>query len=180
MEVTGSIKAINTDFITNDLSITLNINEKQTLINEYEKLKGFEKLSIKIVKYKKKRSLDSNSYMWILLQKMACILHTTKDDLYLEILGRYGVFTHIIVKPNVVDRVKSEWKTVRDLGEVTVNGIIGVQLQCYFGSSTYDTKEMGHLIDGVVSECKELEIEVLTPIELERMKSQWGANEKKN
>ena len=51
---------------------------------------------------------------------MAAKLRTSKDELYLEMLSRYGVFTHIVVKPNVVDRVKGEWRTVRELGEVTV------------------------------------------------------------
>jgi hypothetical protein len=37
----------------------------------------------------------------------------------------------------------------------------------------YDTKEMSVLIDGIVSEAKELGIETLTPDELERIKSAW-------
>lgn len=63
---------------------------------------------------------------------------------------------------------------MRELGEVTVNGKTGVQLQCYFGSSTYDAKEMSVLIDGVVSECKEMGIETMTPDEIARLKSEWG------
>ena len=37
------------------------------------------------------------------------------------------------------------------------------------GSSSYDTKEMARLIDGLVSECKEVGIETLPPDEVERM-----------
>jgi phosphoribosylaminoimidazole (AIR) synthetase len=143
------------------------------LTEEFEKLKG-KKLSIEIKQYREKRSLDANAYMWVLLQKMAELLKTSKDELYLEVLGRYGVFTHIIVKPNVVDRVKAEWRNVRDLGEVVVNGVTGIQLQCYFGSSTYNTKEMSVLIDGVVSECKELGIDTISDNELRIMKEKWG------
>ena len=50
----------------------------------------------------------------------------------------------------------------------------GIQLQCYFGSSTYNTKEMSVLIDGIVYEAKELGIETLPPDELERMKVEWN------
>lgn len=131
-------------------------------------------LTVDIKQYRQKRSLDANAYMWVLLSKMADVLKTTKDELYLEMLDRYGVFTHIIVKKSVVERVKEEWRTVRELGVVSVNGQTGIQLQCYFGSSTYDTKEMSTLIDGIVSECKELGIETLTPAELELMKNAWG------
>ena len=41
------------------------------------------------------------------------------------------------------------------------------------GSHTYDTKEMSELIDGTVSEAKELGIETLPPDELERMVNAW-------
>jgi hypothetical protein len=133
-----------------------------------------KKLSIEIKQHREKRSLDANAYMWVLLQKIADKLKTSKDELYLEVLGRYGVFTHIIVKPKVVDRVIEEWRTVRNLGEVTVNGTTGIQLQCYFGSSTYDTKEMSVLLDGVVGEAAELGIDVLPPDEIRIMKERWG------
>lgn len=90
-------------------------------------------------------------------------------------LERYGVYTHIITKPHVVEQVKQQWRTVRELGEVTVNDQAGIQLQCYFGSSTYDTKQMSVLIDGVVSECQELGIETLPPDEIQDLKNRWGS-----
>jgi hypothetical protein len=135
--------------------------------------KGKE-LLVEIKQYRHNRSLDANAYMWVLLSKMADVLHTSKDELYLEMLGRYGVFTHIVVKPNVVDRVKQEWRTVRELGEVKINGQIGVQLQCYFGSSTYDTKEFSVLLEGVISEAKEIGVEVISEEEKNSMLQEWG------
>ena len=45
------------------------------------------------------------------------------------------VYLHTVVKPNVVERVKEEWKLVKEEGEVKINGQTGIQLQCYFGSS---------------------------------------------
>ena len=47
------------------------------------------------------------------------------------------------------------------------------------GSSEYDTKEMSHLIDGLVSECKEMGIETLPPEELERMMAAYDRKIKK-
>ena len=35
-----------------------------------------------IKEYKKKRSLNANSYCWVLLQKLADKLNTTKEELY--------------------------------------------------------------------------------------------------
>jgi len=131
-------------------------------------------LAVEIKQYRQKRSLDANAYLWVLMQKIAEAVNSNKDEVYLQMLERYGQFTHIVVKPHMVDKVKQEWRTVRELGEVTVNGKTGIQLQCYFGSSTYDAKEMSVLIDGVVSECKEMGIETMTPDEIARLKDEWG------
>lgn len=131
-------------------------------------------LAVEIKQYRKKRSLDANGYLWVLLQKIAEAVNSSKNEIYLQMLERYGVFTHIVVKPHMVDKVKQEWRTVRELGEVAINGKTGVQLQCFFGSSTYDTKEFCTLLDGVISEAKELGIETMTPDEIARLKDEWG------
>ena len=173
MEFTGKLQNVSRDWKTGQWNITFTINEASA-INEVNNIQSCEKLSIKAVKHRNKRSLDANAYCWVILQKIAEALHQDKWNVYLEMLGKYGVFTHIIVKPNVVDKVKEEWRTVKELGEVSVNGMTGIQLQCYFGSSTYNTKEMSVLIDGIVYEAKELGIETLPPDELERMKIEWN------
>ena len=171
MEFKGKIVDISKDWKTGRFSITFESMEdiSKQLETATDKL-----LTIVTKIFRNKRSRDANSYSWVLLQKIAEDQHTDKESVYLEMLGRYGVFTHIIVRPGVVDRVISEWRTVRNLGEVTVSGQAGIQLQCYFGSSTYDTKEMSVFIEGIVSECHELGIETATPEELERMKREWG------
>ena len=173
MEFTGKLQSVSKDWKTGEWNIRFTINEASP-INGVNNIQSCEKLSIKAVKHRNKRSLDANAYCWVILQKIAEVLHQDKWNVYLEMLGKYGVFTHIIVKPNVVDKVKEEWRTVKELGEVSVNGMTGIQLQCYFGSSTYNTKEMSVLIDGIVYEAKELGIETLPPDELERMKIEWN------
>ena len=146
------------------------------IIDEMKQLiqNGKELFNLEVKPYRKKRSIDANATLWLLLNVMAEKLHTTKDELYIEMLDRYGVFTHIVVKPNVVERVKQEWRTVRVLGEVTINGKAGIQLQCYFGSSTYDSKEFSVLLDGVIEEAKELGIEFISREERNLMISEWG------
>lgn len=150
---------------------SINMNELHELQKHIDKDK---QLVMEIKTYRQQRSLNSNAYLWVMLGKLAEKLHTTKDELYLLMLERYGQFTHIVVKAEAVDRVMHEWRTVRNLGPIRINGVLGVQLQCYFGSSTYSTQEMAALIDGVVSECRDLGIETLPPQEIERMSAEWG------
>lgn len=155
--------------------------DKQQIQDFILSLVGNEEYYIaKIEKEKKKRSLDANSALWHLLSQMAGVLQTSKDELYLQMLDRYGVFTHIIVKPSVVEKVKKEWKLVRELGEVTVTGDngkkqTGTQLQCYFGSSSYDSKEFATLLDGTMDEAKELGIHFISREDRDRMIREWGA-----
>jgi hypothetical protein len=142
---------------------------------EVNELKSKNKeLSVEIKVFRKARTTDANSYLWLVLSKMAAVLHTTKDELYIEVLARYGIFTHIVVKPNVVDRVKQEWRAVRELGEVTINGKTGIQLQCFFGSSTYNSAEFAILLDGVISEAKELNIEVISEKDKQLLLNEWN------
>jgi hypothetical protein len=180
MEFTGVIKGISNDYITGELNITFSVNEKSTIMPEYEKLKDCEKLRIEAKKYRNRRSLDANAYLWVMLQKLAEALHSGKWSIYLQMLKRYGQFTYIVVKPGAVEAVKKQWRECEEIGEIDVNGTKAVQMLCYYGSSTYDTKQMSVLIDGVVSECQELGIETLPPDELQRMKERWGVNIEKS
>ena len=72
-------------------------------------------LQVQITIKRKQRSLDANAYLWALLGEMARVLYTDKDELYLQMLERYGVFTHIIVKPQAVEKVKASLEDPYDI-----------------------------------------------------------------
>ncbi len=172
MECTGKLKSVSKNWISRKWEVTFEINEDITA--SIDKIRD-KLLNLTAKIHREKRSLDANAYAWVLMQKIAEAIHTDKWSVYLMLLERYSpVFTHIIVRPEAVERVKGEWRTVKVLGPIQVNGSTGIQLQCYFGSSTFDSKEMASFIDGIVSECKEMGIETLPPDEIERMRREWG------
>lgn len=173
MECTGRIIETSHNWETGRLRVMFELNEAPESIND---VASCEKLSIKAEKYREKRSLDANAYCWVLLQKLAEASKSDKWTIYLQCLQRYSrAFTHVIVKESAVDRMKELYRTCVDLGEVTVNGQTGHQLQVYYGSSTFNSKEMSVFLDGIISECKELGIETMTPAEVERVKAAWGS-----
>lgn len=173
MEFTGKIQNITKDWQTDKFQITFTVNEPSA-IQAVNDIQSCEKLSIRAVKHREKRSLDSNAYAWVLMQKIAEAINSDKWSVYLEMLQKYSRdFTFVICKEKAIDKLKELYRTCVDLGEVNVNGTTGHQMQVFFGSSTFDTKSMSVFIDGIVSECKELGIETLPPDELERMKSLW-------
>jgi hypothetical protein len=172
MECTGKLKSVSKNWISRKWEVTFEINEDITA--SIDKIRD-KLLNLTAKIHREKRSLDANAYAWVLMQKIAEAIHTDKWSVYLMMLERYSpVFTHIIVRPEAVERVKGEWRTVKVLGPIQVNGSSGIQLQCYFGSSTFDSKEMASFIDRIVSECKEMGIETLPPDEIERMRREWG------
>ena len=149
------------------------LSSNNDVISYLEELKDKE-LTVEIKEKSKCRSLNSNAYLWVLLSAMAKVIgNTDKDKLYLEMLERYGKFTPIVVRPEAAERMQKQWRTCKVLGEVKVNGQIGVQMLCFYGSSTYDQKEMSELIDGVVTECQELGIETMTPDQIREMNERW-------
>lgn len=172
MECTGKLKSVSKNWISRKWEVTFEINEDITA--SIDKIRD-KMLNLTAKIHREKWSLDANAYAWVLMQKIAEAIHTDKWSVYLMMLERYSpVFTHIIVRPEAVERVMGEWRTVKVLGPIQVNGSSGIQLQCYFGSSTFDSKEMSSFIDGIVSECKEMGIETLPPDEIERMRREWG------
>lgn len=124
-----------------------------------DELSKCDLLDIEIKKHRERRSLDANALLWACLGEIAAALRADKWDIYLQMLRRYGKYTYIVVKKSVVDKVKEQWRECEVVGEITVNGQKAVQMLCYFGSSTYDTKEFSVLLDGVISEMQEMGLE---------------------
>lgn len=126
--------------------------------------------------HKQKRSLNANALLWHCLGEIANALNTDKWEVYLQMLKRYGKYTYICVKPNVVDSVKKQWRECEVLGDIEINGQKAIQMLCYFGSSTYDSKEFSSLLNGVISEMEEMGLATPESEELERIMEQWAKN----
>lgn len=178
MEFTGKVLNVSRDWNTEKFNITFSINENSK-VEEITAIQDAEKLSIRAVKYRERRSLDANALLWVCLGRIAESLRSDKWDVYLQMLKRYGKYTYICVKPNVVEAVKAQWRECEVIGNVNINGQEAVQMLCYFGSSTYDTKEFSVLLDGVISEMKEMGLETPASEDMRRALEQWEKQHEK-
>lgn len=173
-ELSGKIQGLTIDFFTKKAMLTLSINEEDAVKNLYDELHDCVRLKIKIDKWRNKRSLNANNYCWYLLTEMGNVLRTSKDDLYLVMLKRYGqseiisVLSHIPIREYV--------KYCEEAGESTLNGKLFKHYKVYKGSSEFDTREMSIFLDGIVSEAKDLGIQTGTERELSLLKERWGQN----
>nr|DAU12929.1 MAG TPA: NinB protein [Caudoviricetes sp.] len=116
-------------------------------------------LDINFSKHRRHRSLDANACLWACIGDIAKVLHQDAWEVYLLMIERYGKFTHILVRPEVVEAVRAQWRETKIVGETTVDGNPMIQMLCYFGSSTYNSAEFASLLDGVISEMKEMGLE---------------------
>lgn len=124
-----------------------------------------------VKEHKEKRSLNANAYAWSLITKIADALRTSKEECYLEMLKRYGQ-SEIVSVLSQID-VSGYFKYYEPLATATLQGKEFTHYRCYKGSSEYNSLEMSILIDGIVSEAKELGIETIPPKEIERLKNMW-------
>ena len=133
-----------------------------------------------IKEHRKKRSLDANAYAWVLIGKLAEAMRLSPTEVYIEaiqnIAGNYEV---IPIREEAVDKFTEVWKKnglgwpCVDMGPSKIQGYRN--LRAYYGSSTYDTRQMSMLIDALIQDCKALDIETLSEEKLSAMMEGWYA-----
>lgn len=124
-----------------------------------------------VKEYKQKRSLDANAYYWALLNKIAGVLGESKEKLHLKMLKEYGeVYSVLLPKEHDITGLIKYYEIESCIEK---NGHKFISYKAYLPSSEMNTKQMARLIDGVVSEAKELGIETLTPSQIEEIKLRW-------
>lgn len=185
VEMTGRIDGLSIDFATGKAILNLLVDQKTEAMAAYDELNDTE-LTIKISKFRKKRSLDSNAYMWTLCGKLAeklCdttkIKHT-KEDIYKNAIREIGIFK------DFQNLSQKDAKTLQTAWQMLGTGWIAEQvdfmpdgenviMRCYYGSSTYNQKQMTRLIRNIVQDCRAVGVETKTSDELAEMLSLWGS-----
>ena len=170
MDFTGAITGLLMDF-SGKAVVSITLNEEPVDIAQ---LQGKE-LAIKIVERKKKRSLDANALLWHCLGEMARSMRPPVDkwDMYLMELKKYGTYSYVLLDERAVESFKKMWRETEVVGEVNVNGRKAVQLLCYYGSSTFNTKEFSVLLDGVIEDMKDLGLQPPLTGDIKRALENW-------
>ena len=188
MESKGILTQVSRDWETGKFQVTFQFD--QDISGQLESIRGKD-LRITAKQWREKRSLDANSYYWVLIGKLSDAMHISKPrchNLMLRLYGQnltidgHGAYIRIpdTEKAEEMALEASEYH-IRPTSQV-VTGNDGMNYRTYImlmGSSQYDTEEMSHLIDGLVDECKAAGIETLPPDELARMMADYEANRRK-
>lgn len=162
------------DFRDRKWLITFEVKDKPEI---FDKTKDKD-LNIEIKEFKEKRSLNANSYFHLLADKIASITGVSHSEVHNQLIAEYGYVDEEI--RNIVMDDSIPWQKFDSIHlrptshtKVMDNGKLYRVYIVMRGSHTYNKTEMSRLIDGTVSEAKELGIETLPPEEIERLKNQW-------
>lgn len=158
--------------------LCMRVNEpapaREFVLNHKDRLYDCE-----IKEHREKRSLDANSYCWVILDKLADALRTTKEELYLQKVREVGPFKDFCLTEDEAKTFRVAWEK---LGTGWPTEIVDYDragdrqvIRAYYGSSTYNTKRMSRLIDSIVEDCKAVGIETLPTEKLAAMKEEWDA-----
>lgn len=145
-------------------------------------LKAGKVYDIEIKEYRERRSLDSNAYAWVLMDRLAEKTGIPKTGIYRQYIREIGGNCETVcVVEAAADKLRQGWEH-NGLGWLTdttpskIQGCVNVVL--YYGSSTYDTAQMSRLIEMIVQDCREQNIETLPPDKLEGILEEWRCGER--
>lgn len=165
-----------------DLSLSMGGKQRVTLELDEDFREAFDKLrdtpvEVTIKRHRARRSLDANAYAWVLIDRLAEELGLRKEEVYRRaIKGIGGVSQTVCVKECATDAICSAWckNGVGWQAERFPSKLPGcVNVTLYFGSSTYDTRQMSALIDSLIEDCKAVGIEIKSPAEIESLLEQF-------
>ena len=178
-EFTGKLSNIAVDYETGKPSLYFQLEEPpSSVLNIAAGLMKDGKLTIKINKYRNKRSLDANAYAWVLIGKIAEKTNVPKVEVYRsaikEIGGNYDV---VCAQDKAVEALRESWSKngigwITDTMPSKIEGCTNVMV--YYGSSSYDSQQMSRLINILVQDCEQLGIEVKSQEEIDSLLSSWG------
>lgn len=158
-----------------DLSVSLSGRQRVTIELDGDFRTEFDKLhegpvEVSVKKFRAKRSLDANGYAWVLIDKIADMVGIPKAEVYRDHIRQIGGVSEVVcVRDKAVARLRDGWAKnglgwQSETAPSKIQGCTNVIL--YYGSSTYDTRQMSALIDALVQTAKNLGIETLSPEKL--------------
>lgn len=133
---------------------------------------------LEVKEHREKRSLDANAYAWVLMDKLAAAIGSDKGDIYRKKVREIGPFKDFTLTKDEARTFRVAWEKI---GEAWPTEQVDyapdgerVVIRAYYGSSTYNTKQMSRLIDSIVDDCKAVGVETLTPDKLALLKEGWS------
>ena len=171
MKFRGKLKSIHKELLSDNYIVSFEMEEGD--LEQADKIKDRD-LIITAEPFKDLRSGEANRLLWECIGKIAKFENKDKWEVYLNSLRKYGQYTYACIKPEALEAFKENWRECEEIGAIEINGQKAVQLLCYFGSSTYTTKEFAQLLDGVIQDLVDTGQDRPLSKEMKRALEQWN------
>lgn len=175
MKLRGRIKNIAKDLMTGHCDVTITMTEGNA--SDIATLADKD-LSVEIKQWRNNRSLDANALLWACIGDMVKALGGDKWEYYIRALREHGQYTMIQIKPEALEKFKKMYRECEVIGSRIIDGTEMLQVLCYYGSSTYDTKEFSVLLDGILQDMRQSGIPVPANEEVQRALEVWENGKK--
>lgn len=136
------------------LTLTLD-NPPQDLSKTCMDIRNGKRYSLKIEPYKEPKSFDQVKAIWGKIGEIADALYASKEEIYEMCLRRYGQSVAMRIPKEALGTIEGLFKLV-DVKEERDDKTVFVK--AYKGLSQLSTDEASRLLEGVLSECKEVGI----------------------
>jgi len=129
--------------------------------------------------FRQRRSGAANRYMWELCRKIGNRMDKSDVEVYREHILLQNIYKRIEINADAAETFKTSW-AMHGIGWLCETEDYAPQegyvtLRAYYGSSTYNTKQMSRLIDTLIQDCEALELQTRPQAELDAMLSYWEA-----
>lgn len=142
--------------------------KKDKLLIEISNLDKDKLYDVKISEYSDKRTKTMNSYYWVLVSQLANVLRTSKEELHAELLKRYSQRDYISLLANINPRDYFPYYEYKNTFKHNNNTFKSYLV--FKRSSDMNKHEFSILLDGLISECKEVGINTMTPEEIAKLR----------
>jgi hypothetical protein len=175
--VIGSIRDLTRNM---DGSYNLTVTVKDDCRSLVDQLKDTA-IDVEIKKHRHRRSLDANAFCWALCSDIGKAMKPPlpKEEVYRNAIRGLGKYDLYLSKEESAEAFSSAWSKIgtgwfcEKAGESKEHPGF-VWLFAYRGTSCYDSKEMGILLDGLVDDAEQMGLQIqLGKKEIERLKNDW-------
>lgn len=159
---------------TQNITITVNADFREEFDELYEK-----DIKVDIKKFNRARSMNANNYAWELIDRISEKVNKRKTEIYRDAIRDIGGVSILTgMKDIAIDTFRRSWEKDhlgRQVEVVPGSAKPGwSNVRIYFGSSEFDSAQMGRLIDILVQDAESLGIATMTPDQQERLLLTWG------
>lgn len=161
MKLKGRLKNINYSK-EGKPQITLEL-ERYLDVNSINDIEEEDLLNIKITNARKSRTLDQNNLLWAIISDIDKKINGIPSEesrwqIYVQGIEEVGAeYEDIVIPSKSFEMFKNAFRAYKILDQRGDQ----ILMRCFIGSSKFDTKQMGELIDFFIKRASELGITIL-------------------